>query len=185
MVHSLPQERWREKRPEPTESTFSISHWSRTNVLRPESVGNTSFNYPRCVPSANCNFLSQFGPRGCRLHDYISNLHHYLCRHSLSSSSSKSWDGGKGDTMASKWPFIGFGRTLPRESTLRPLHRLFVSSSPPRYSIKGCSRCLFAGHPQAANRERKYRLEEIEVEGFHPSDNEVRSSDCKTSAKSH
>merc|ERR1719400_2166530 len=29
------------------------------------------------------------------------------------------------------------------------------------------------GHPQAPNRERKYRLEEIEVEGFHPSDNEA------------
>ena len=67
MVHSLPQERWREKRPEPTEPTFSISRWSRTNVLRPESVGITSLNYPHCLPSANCNFLSQFGSRGCHL----------------------------------------------------------------------------------------------------------------------
>ena len=67
LVHSLPQERWREreKRPEPTEPRFSMSHWSRTNVLRPESVGNTSFDYPHCLPSANCNFLSQFGSRGC------------------------------------------------------------------------------------------------------------------------
>ena len=30
-----------------------------------------------------------------------------------------------------------------------------------------------AGVQQASSRERKYRLEEIEVEGFHPSDNEV------------
>merc|ERR1719400_2932358 len=33
------------------------------------------------------------------------------------------------------------------------------------------------GHPQAPNRERKYRLEEIEVEGFHPSDNEADVDD--------
>ena len=81
MVHSLPQERWREKPPEPTESTFSISHWSRTNVLRPESVGNTSFNYPRCVPSANCNFLSQFGSRGCHYCPHCRHHHYIICHH--------------------------------------------------------------------------------------------------------
>ena len=89
MVHSLPQERWREKRPETTESLFSISCWSRKNALRSENVGNSSFNYLPCLPSANCNFLST---KGVWLLSPLSSPSLYLS--SSFSSSSSSWDGG-------------------------------------------------------------------------------------------